>query len=145
MSVYRYTLTLLGALVIAANSWSDIGDPIGSYAYAINTVSVVDVDGERRLIVECSGAAEEYEQVLATATFHNVDSDQRSGTAIWRAVGFRKGEMITDTAVGIWSLESPHRWRFRAISNVSDGEIFAGDGIVDTAAKTFKGTMLEWK
>ena len=122
------------------------GKEIGEFDYKVTSTTVAeDGQGHRVVSVNAEGGASGYGTVFGTFTLHGVEGDAKSGKAIWRAMAFlESGERATDTAVGTWHESGQSQWRFRGLSHVSDGATFAGDGILDMAARTFKGKLIEW-
>jgi hypothetical protein len=49
-------------------------------------------------------------------------------------------------AVGEGAFEAlgNHKWRTRLVVTVSDGQIFASDGLLDLAKRSLTGKNLEW-
>ena len=52
--------------------------------------------------------------------------------------------MVAGTGEGSWQEIGKHRWWTRMVIRVSDGEIFASDGQLDLASRSFTGKNLEW-
>ena len=45
---------------------------------------------------------------------------------------------------GTWQETGKHQWRIRMINQTSDGQIFAADGRLDLATRSFSGKLIEW-
>ena len=118
-----------------------LGKEIGDYSFSITSVSYEDEAGVR---INVDGTATSFGTVLGSIALSGEPGAQ-SGSASWRGQGFLDdGEVVTGQGAGTWEALGQHRWRTRLIIQVSDGQTFASDGLLDLASRSFKGKNLEW-
>jgi hypothetical protein len=119
-----------------------LGKEIGSFSFKLTSVSYAGPEGSAQLNVD--GKADRYGTVLGTLVLSGAPG-AKNGSASWRGEGFlENGEVVAGTGEGSWQEIGKHKWRTRMIIRVSDGEIFASDGQLDLASRSYTGKNLEW-
>jgi hypothetical protein len=120
-----------------------LGKEIGDFSFQITSVSYAGEEGS--IDVNVDGTATAFGTVLGTMTFHVEAPGDKSGALGWRGQGFlESGENVVGVGEGAWEECGKHQWRTRLIIRISDGQVFASDGLLDLASRTLKGKNIEW-
>ncbi len=118
-----------------------LGKEIGDFSFKI-TSSSFSSDGAT---VDCDGTAANFGTVLGTLSLSAGDPGATTGVASWRGQAFlENGEVLGAVGEGAYEVLGGHQWRTRLVITISDGQIFASDGILDLASRSLKGKNLEW-
>jgi len=123
-----------------------LGKKIGEFSFTSTGVTLSEnANGGWVSAVNYEGTASDYGTVIGTLTLNIPAVGAKSGTSQWRGQGFLpSGEVVVGTAQGVWHEAGKHQWRVRGINAVSNGAVFANDGVIDLASRTYKGTLLAW-
>ncbi|MBY0519044.1 MAG: hypothetical protein K2P79_01310 [Sphingomonas sp.] len=116
------------------------GNEIGEFSH--NSLSVTLLPGPAGATLHqanVEGTATGYGFVRGTATF--VGSGKGgSYSALW--AGFLEdGEVLSGTSAGSYESAGLHVWNTKEIVHVSDGTILHSEGVIDNAARTWKGKL----
>ena len=119
-----------------------LGKELGNFSFKITTTSFSD---ERGAVVDCDGTADNFGMVLGTLTFHGGDPNEANGWLSWRGQAFLEtGQALSSVGEGSYEALDNHKWRTRLIITISDGRIFASDGLLDLEQRSISGKNLEW-
>ena len=134
----------LASIWLAASLMADENGPLGAatggWSYEVDAIEFADIDGVRAVKVHADAPEGAFR---GTYVMHGVTVDEDSGTSIWRAMGMFEGELVTDTAPGIWIRLSPGVYRTLSLSDASTGRRFYGDGTLNLDEKTWSGDLYE--
>ena len=112
-----------------------LGKETGSFSFKITSISYSENSGT----VNCDGT------VLGTLTFSASEPGAQNGTLSWRGQAYlENGEVLGAVGEGAFEALGNHKWRTRLVVTVSDGQIFASDGLLDLAKRSLTGKNLEW-
>ena len=118
-----------------------LGKEVGDFSFKI-TSSSFSSDGAT---IDCDGTATNFGTVLGTLSLSGGDAGAATGAANWRGQAFlENGEALVAVGEGAYEALGNHKWRTRLVITVSDGQIFASDGVLDLASRSLKGKNLEW-
>ena len=91
--------------------------------------------------VNWEGTATGFGTVFGTATY---SGGPKGGTYTWCAEAFMDdGDVLTGFGPGTFETSGKHRWRTKGFMQLSDGRRGAGEGEIDLAARSWKGTVHE--
>jgi len=91
--------------------------------------------------VNWEGTATGFGAVFGTATYAG---GPRGGTYSWCAEAFLdNGDALTGGGPGTFESVGKHRWRTKGYMDLSDGRRIAGEGEIDLASRSWKGTIFE--
>ncbi len=117
-----------------------LGKEIGDFSFRITSSSFSD-DGAT---VNFDGTATNFGTVLGSMIFIG-EPGRKFGAVSWRGSAFlENGEELGAVGEGAFEALGNHRWRTRLVITISDGQIFASDGVLDLASRSFAGKQLEW-
>ena len=69
----------------------------------------------------------------------------KNGSASWRGQAYlENGEILGAVGEGSFEALGNHKWRTRLVITISDGQIFASDGLLDLEKRSLTGKNLEW-
>ena len=118
-----------------------LGKETGSFSMKITTVSYTE-DGAT---VDCDGTADNFGTVLGTMTFKTSEPGAQSGALSWRGQAYlENGDVVGAVGEGSFEALGNHKWRTRLVINISDGQVFGSDGVLDLAKRSLTGKNLEW-
>ena len=87
------------------------------------------------------GTATGFGAVFGTATYVG---GPKSGTFSWYAAAYLdNGDGLTGVGQGTYESTGKHRWRTENFVQISDGRRVRGEGEMDLAARSWKGTLFE--
>ena len=120
-----------------------MGKQIGEFSYTATSVTV-DAD-DNTTIVNYEGEATGLGTVLSTCVFQGADQEGNGGAFQADATAYLEdGSIAVAQSHGAFAKSGHHQWTVKAINLISDGNVVLGEGVVDLASRTFKGTMFEW-
>jgi hypothetical protein len=91
--------------------------------------------------VNWEGTATGFGAVFGTATYVG---GSKSGTFSWYAAAYLdNGDGLTGVGQGTYESTGKHRWRTENFVQISDGRRVRGEGEMDLAARSWKGTLFE--
>ena len=119
-----------------------LGKEIGDFSFNLTSTSYAeDGDGVQ---LNYEGTATGFGTVLGSL-YGRGEPGAKQGTCSWRAQAFLdSGDQVVGSGEGTWEEIGKHRWRVRILNQTSDGQIFAADGAVDLASRSFAGKLIEW-
>ncbi len=119
-----------------------LGKEMGEFSFK-QTSATYAADGGS-VSVNFDGTATRFGTVLGTLIARG-EPGAKQGTCSWRSQGFlENGDSVVGMGEGAWQESGKHQWRIRAVIQISDGQIFASDGKLDLATRSFSGKMIEW-
>ncbi len=119
-----------------------LGKEIGDFSFKITSTSFSD---DLAAAVNCDGTADNFGTVLGTLTFSGGDAGAQNGALSWRGNAFlENGEALGAVGEGAFEALGNHKWRTRLVITVSDGQIFASDGVLDLEKRSLTGKNVEW-
>lgn len=116
------------------------GNEVGEFSHTSQSVTLLPGPAGATLQqANVEGTATGYGFVRGTATF--VGSGKGGMfSALW--VGFLEdGEVLSATSAGSYESSGLHVWNTQEIVHVSDGTILHSEGVIDLAARTWKGKL----
>ena len=117
-----------------------LGKEIGEWSTKVTSSSFSD-DGAT---VNIDGTATHFGTILGSLTFKG-EPGARGGALSYRGNAFlENGEEVGAVGEGAYEALGNHKWRTRLVITVSDGQIFASDGILDLATRSASGKNLDW-
>ncbi len=117
-----------------------LGKEIGEWSAKITSSSFSD-DGAT---VNLDGTATNFGTILGTLAFGG-EPGAKNGPLSYRGSAFlENGEELGAVGEGAFEALGKHKWRTRLVISVSDGQIFASDGVLDLATRSAAGKNLDW-
>ncbi len=118
-----------------------LGKVTGNFSLKITSISYSDDSGT----VNCDGTADNFGTVLGTLTFSASEPGAQNGGLSWRGEAYlENGEVLRAVGEGNFEALGNHKWRTRLVITVSDGQIFASDGVLDLEKRSLTGKNVEW-
>jgi hypothetical protein len=91
--------------------------------------------------VNWEGTATGFGTVFGTATY---SGGPKGGSFDWHAEAFLdNGDVMTGGGPGTFESVGKHRWRTKGYMDLSDGRRIMGEGEIDLASRSWKGTIHE--
>ena len=118
-----------------------LGKEIGDFTFKITSVTHLDPGN---IQVNLDGTATNYGTVLATHSFE-FEPGAQTGTVLSESQAYLpNGDQSFGSGQGTFESAGGHTWRIRMIIRVSDGQVFATDGVLDLASRSYSGKLIEW-
>lgn len=118
-----------------------LGKAIGNFSFKMTSVNY---GSDGTTTVDFDGTADGFGTCLGTMSFSG-ESGAKVGPCTWAGEAFTDdGQVLRATGEGAVEEIGKHKWRTRLVLTVSDGQIFASDGLIDLANRSLTGKNLEW-
>lgn len=119
-----------------------LGKEIGEFSFKQTSVTYAQDGGS--VSVNFDGTATGFGTVLGTLIVRG-EPGAKQGTCSWRGQAFLdNGSNRVGFGEGTWKEAGKHQWRIQLIVETSDGQIFASDGRVELATRSYSGKIIEW-
>jgi len=118
------------------------GKALGEFSF--KAVTITNSPGPAGSVlsqVNWEGTATGFGAVFATATYVG---GPKNGTYSECGIAYlENGDGISGIGQGTYESTGKHRWRTEGFMQLSDGRRIAGEGEIDLASRTMKGTIYE--
>ncbi len=117
------------------------GKATGEFSFKSTSLRVSPGPGGSTVIESTmEGTASGFGAVIATAAFVG----RKSGTFSFCGAAYMdNGETSTASGSGTYESIGKHRWRTDSLVTTSEGQSIIGEGEIDFATRSWKGTMFE--
>ena len=118
------------------------GKAIGEFSFkAVTSTYTPGPAGSLLNHVNWEGNATGFGTVFGTATY---SGGPKGGSFSWHAEAFLdNGDVMTGSGPGTFESVGKHRWCTKGYMDLSDGRRIMGEGEIDLASRSWKGTIHE--
>jgi hypothetical protein len=118
------------------------GKAIGEFSFkAITSTHTPGPAGSVLAQVNWEGTAAAFGTVFATTTY--VGGPKGGTFSTSGAAYLDNGDALTSAGQGTYESIGKHRWRTESFVQISDGRRLRGEGEIDLASRSWKGTIFE--